>query len=113
MSFEWYLRNKPKAQVLGVSLKEGEAIYLWLRPEGSLEPRNYVVPWNLTLAEKLEDLVEDAVKRDQTLAIINPFLHRKQDDWGSLNIEIVPPPLPPMKRPVVPPQIFNPRDKSI
>ncbi len=113
MAFEWYLRNKSKAQVLGVSLKEGEAIYLWLRPEGSLEPRNYVVPWNLTLAEKLEDLVEDAVKRDQTLAIINPFLHRKQDDWGSLNIEIVPPPLPRLKLPAAPPQIFNPRDKSI
>jgi hypothetical protein len=113
MSFEWYEAARTKAVVLGVSLREGKSIYLWLRPEGMTEPRYYVVPWNLKLAEKLEDMVEDAVKRNATVVIANPFLKPRDEDWGTLNVEIVPPPLPPIKRPMLPPRIFNPRDGSI
>jgi len=31
MSFEWYQRNEAKAELLGISLDEGQSIYLWLR----------------------------------------------------------------------------------
>lgn len=113
ISFEWYEKSRERAQILGVSLKEGEAIYVWLRPEGLIEPRYYVVPWNLKLAEKLEDAMDDAVRTNSRVVITNPFENRRWQDWGEANVEIVPPPLPPLKRPVVPPQIFNPRDKSI
>ena len=60
-SFEWYYRNTDKAILLGTTLDEGKAIYLWLRLDGSLELRNYKIPWNLRLAEKLEEAYEDAV----------------------------------------------------
>lgn len=113
ISFEWYEKARVKAQILGVSLKEGEAIYMWLRPEGMLEPRYYVIPWNLKLAEKLEEVMEGAVRTRSRAIITQPFLNRRAEDWGDANIEIVPPPLPPMKPPVIPPQIFNPRDKSV
>ena len=113
MNFEWYQSAETRAVVLGISLREGKSIYLWLRPEGSTEPRYYVVPWNLKLAEKLEDMVEDAVKRNATVVVTNPFLKPRDEDWGTLNIEIVPPPLLPLKRPMIPPRIFNPRDGSI
>lgn len=113
ISFEWYEKSRARAQVLGISLKEGEAIYVWLRPEGLLEPRYYVIPWNLKLAERLEDAVEGALRSNSTVVITNPFWNRRAADWGEANVEIVPPPLPPLKQPLIPPQIFNPRDKSI
>ena len=52
MSFEWYYRNTDKAILLGTTLDEGKAIYLWLRLDGSLEPRNYKIPWNLKTGGK-------------------------------------------------------------
>ncbi len=113
MSFEWYERNTDKAILLSISLDEGNAIYLWLRIDGSLEPRNYKIPWNLRLAEKLEDAYEDAVKRNSTIVLRKPFWRRSLDEWGDLNVEITPPPLPPQKRPPLPPRFFNPREKSI
>ena len=113
MSFEWYERNTDKALLLGTTLDEGKAIYLWLRLDGSLEPRNYKIPWNLRLAEKLEDASEDAVRRNSTIVLRNPFWRRSFDEWGDLNVEIIPPPLPPLKMPPPAPRFFNPRDKSI
>lgn len=113
MSFEWYQRNTTEAELLSISLDEGKAIYLWLRLDGSLEPRNYKIPWNLRLAEKLEDAYEDAVKRNSAIVLRNPFWRRSLDEWGDLNVEIIPPPLPPLKKPPPAPRFFNPRDKSI
>ncbi len=113
MSFEWYQRNEEKAVLLGISLHEGESIYLWLRVAGSFEPRYYVVPWNLKLAERLEDAAEEAVRQNSMVVIKNPFYRRSFEEWGDLNVEIYPPPLPPQKRPPLPPRIFNPREGSI
>jgi hypothetical protein len=114
MSFEWYQRNTSEAELLGISLDEGRAIYLWLRLVGSTEPRYYKVPWNLRLAEKLEDAVDDAVRENSTIVLKNPFYRKSLDEWGDLNVDIIPPPLPPQKRfPSSPPRIFNPRDRGI
>ena len=73
MSFEWYQRDAEKAVLLGISLDEGESIYLWLRLAGSVEPRYYVIPWNLKLAERLEDAVDDAVRQNSTIVLKNPL----------------------------------------
>ena len=48
------------------------SIYLWLRIAGALEPRSYVIPWNLQLAEKLEDAVEAAVRKKSTILLKDP-----------------------------------------
>ena len=113
MSFEWFERSVQKAIVLGVSLHEEESIYLWLRPEGSFEPRYYVVPWNMKLAEKLEDAVDKAASKNSTVVLENPFYRRSFQEWGDLNIEIIPPPIPPLKNPPIAPRIFNPREERI
>ena len=113
MSFEWYYRNTDKAILLGTTLDEGKAIYLWLRLDGSLEPRNYKIPWNLRLAEKLEEAYEDTVNRNSTIVLRKPFWRRSLDEWGDLNVEVIPPPLPPQKNPPPAPRFFNPRDRSI
>ncbi len=113
MSFEWYQRDAEKAAVLGVSFDEGQSIYLWLMLADSAEPRSYVMPWNLRLAERLEDAVEAAVIGRSTVVIDNPFNRRSLYDWGDLNVDVILPPMPPMKKPPPPPRIFNPRDQNI
>jgi hypothetical protein len=112
-SFEWYQRSADSAELLGVSFVEGRSIYLWLRIAGAPEPRSYVIPWNLTLAEKLEDAVDDAVRKKSTILLKKPFYRRSLEEWGDLNVEIKPPPLPPLKKPPLPPRVFNPRGENI
>lgn len=112
-NLEWFERNVEEAEILGVSLNEGEAIYMWLRLDGAMEPRSYQFPWDIRLAERLQDDLVNAVNRNAKLVIKNPFARREGDDLGEVNIEIVPPPLMPFKTPQVPPRIFNPRKQEV
>lgn len=113
MSYEWYEASADHAQVLGVSMIEGEAIFLWLRIDESAEPRSYKVPWNNKLAEKLEDGIDEAIRRGATIVLRKPFFRKSTEDLGALNMEIVPPPMPPQKLPPMRPTIINPRGKAI
>ncbi len=113
MAHEWFKRHVDEAIVLGVSVDEGRAIYLWLRLDRTLEPRYYVLPWRPRLAEKLQNLIDEAIEKEALVKIKNPFSRKSYDDLGSLNVEIIPPPLPPQKLPPLPPQFFNPRERTI
>ena len=112
-SMEWMQRNAAAAEVLAVSLAEGEAIYMWLRLNGEREPRYYKFPWDLRLAEKLEEDIETAMEKQGKLVLQNPFENRRPGDYGDLNVEIVPPNLPPTKPPPSMPRFHNPRDLKI
>jgi hypothetical protein len=112
-SFEWFRKNVEQAQVLGASLDEGRAIYLWLRIDKDVEPRYYVFPWQQQTAERLEDLIDNAVRKNATIILKQPFIRKFMKDQGDLNANIVPPPLPPQKPPHPPAQIFNPRQPKI
>lgn len=113
MEHEWFKRHVDEAQVLGVSLEEGKAIYLWLRLDDSLQPRFYVLPWRTQLAEKLQNLIDEAIDANATVTIRNPFSKHAFDNIGDLNVNIRPPPAPPFKPRPPPAQIFNPREKSL
>ena len=86
-------------------MHEGEAIYLWVRFPDSREPRAYVAPWNVKVAEKFEKVLEEAVKQDGKVEMRDPFSKRSLQDWGDLSVEIIPPPVPPMKLPQTPPTV--------
>jgi len=43
----------------------------------------------------------------------NPFIKSSFEEWGDHNVEIIPPALAPMKKPTLPPRLYNPRDRSI
>ena len=113
MKHEWFKRHVDEAVLLGVSLDENKAIYLWLRLDDSLEPRFYVMPWRTQLAEKLQNLIDEAIKESATVTIKNPFSAKSFDNLGDLNVNIVPPAAPPLKKPPPPAQIFNPRERNL
>lgn len=113
ISLEWYERNAERATILGVSLDEGKAIYLWLMLDGSAEPRAYVMPWQQQRAEQLEDTLNAVVQQKAGLVLKKPFTRRSEMESKSLSLEIVPPPSLPLKRLPPPPRIFNPREQDI
>jgi hypothetical protein len=53
---EW--RDLEKAQVLGASMREDEAIYLWLQFDGAPEPRVYTLPWSMKTAQDLQNAMQ-------------------------------------------------------
>ena len=112
MQHEWFKRHVDEATLLGVSVREGEAIYLWLRLDDSLEPRYYVIPWQQQLAEKLQNIVDEAISDGAAVVISDPFSRKSYQNLGDMNIRIIRPPQPPMKLPSPPPQFFNPRERS-
>lgn len=114
MTHEWFNASAKHAMVLGVSLHEGKAIYLWLRVDDSLEPRYYRLPWQQRNAEKLQKAIEEAAEEEDVgVRIENPFSRPSWTSQGEINIELVHPPLPAPKFPQPPPRIFNPREQQV
>jgi len=114
MSYEWFKTDAEFATVLGVSFDEGTAIYLWLRLENELKPRYYVLPWRNQLAQRLEEAVDDAVSKNSSVVIPTPFSPKSLEELGNMNIQIIPPAIPPTKTPpFAKPRVFNPRKQDI
>jgi len=113
VDFAWFERNADKAAVLGVSLDEGRAIYLWLQVEGHTMPSYYVLPWRQNQAEQLEDTLHAAVQSRASVVLKKPFSKKSLEDKGALSIEIVPPASAPLKPPQIPARVFNPREQDI
>jgi hypothetical protein len=113
VEFAWLERNVDRAEVLSISFDEGKAIYMWLRLNGMIEPRFYKLPWRQQVAEDLEDAMTQATRTRSGLIIKDPFSKRSLEERGGPSIEIIPPPAPPLKKPVIPPRVYNPRDTEI
>lgn len=113
VDFAWFERHADKASVLGVSLDEGKAIYLWLYVDGHAMPSYYVLPWRQSQAEQLEDTLHAAVQSRAQVVLKKPFAKKSLEDKGSLSIEIIPPATLPLKPPQVPARVYNPRAQDI
>jgi hypothetical protein len=72
-TFEWWLGSIDEATVLGSSLAEDEAIYLWLQLDGVPEPRSYVLPWSQRMAEQLQQAARDAAEQQSAVRMRVPF----------------------------------------
>jgi len=57
LRLEW--RNAEHAQVLGSSMRENEAIYLWLQFDDGSEPRAYRLPWSMQAAQQLQTATQE------------------------------------------------------
>ena len=62
-----------EAEVLGAALREGQGIYLWLRLPEIIEPRYYVLPWRLRVAEELQQAMREAERNRSGLIMRLPF----------------------------------------
>jgi hypothetical protein len=71
LRLEW--RDPAKAKVLGVSMREGKAIYLWLQVGDSGEPRAYALPWNMRMAEQLQNAMRQASAEGRPLEARHPL----------------------------------------
>jgi hypothetical protein len=68
---EW--RSLAKAEVLGASIREGKAIYVWLRIGDSPEPRSYMLPWNTEVAQQLQDAMQAGQANGTGVEVSRPF----------------------------------------
>ena len=57
LRLEW--RDAQKAQVLGSSMRENEAIYVWLQFGDGSEPRAYRLPWSIQAAQQLQTAAQE------------------------------------------------------
>jgi hypothetical protein len=57
LRLEW--RDPQHAQVLGSSMRENEAIYVWLQFDDGSEPRVYRLPWSIETAQQLQTATQE------------------------------------------------------
>jgi hypothetical protein len=107
MSFEWWLGRADEATVLGSSIKEDEAIYLWLQMDAAEEPRAYVLPWDRRMAEELQQAAREAEEGQSALRMRLPF-EPSLDDREPRFYTLPQPALPPKDELDPPAQRFQP-----
>ena len=73
VALEWLRRELPEATLLGASMHEDQAIYLWLKVPEIDEPRAYTLPWSRPLAEQLQRAQREAKKNRNGVRVRRPF----------------------------------------
>jgi hypothetical protein len=73
VSLEWVQGAAAEAIVLGSSIEEGQAIYIWLQLPDSTQPRAYALPWNRDVAEQLQEARREAERQGTGLVMRMPF----------------------------------------
>jgi hypothetical protein len=79
VALEWWQANAEEATVLAASLREDEAIYLWLQLRGVEEPRAYALPWHRDLAEQLQAAQREAEESQTQVQMRLPFEDSLED----------------------------------
>jgi hypothetical protein len=73
VALEWWQANAEEATVLAASMREDEAIYLWLQLKNVPEPRAYSLPWHRELAEQLQAAQREAEESQSQVQMRLPF----------------------------------------
>ena len=95
VKLEWHQSDLAEAKVIGADLREGEAIFVWLRLPDVEEPRAYALPWDQKLAEQLHGAQRDAESRGTTVHVKHLF--KKSIDRQSPKFYALPQPAHPPK----------------
>jgi hypothetical protein len=103
---EWWHAQAEEATVLASSLRENEAIYLWLQMDALPEPRAYALPWNRDLAEQLQAAQREAAENQTQVQMRLPF-ERSEDDQEPRFYAMPQPAQPPKDLDRSPPQIHR------
>lgn len=113
VAHEWWSDRTADAVLLGTTVDEGRAIYLWVQLDGETRPRYYRLPWRKTIAERIQEVTDEAVRTRGRIEIKDFFSSRAWENLGNVNIEIVPPSAPPLKPPPPPARVFDPKGEAI
>lgn len=73
VSLEWAHRNVTEASLIGSTLQEGKAIYLWIKMPEADEPRSYQLPWSREMAQQLQEAKREARKNRNGVQVRMPF----------------------------------------
>jgi hypothetical protein len=107
VQLEWWLAHAAEATVLGSSLQEDQAIYLWLQVDGTAEPRAYVLPWDQRLAEQLQHAAREAQEQQSGVRMKLPF-EPSLDNREPRFYALPQPALPPKDMLDPPAQVYQP-----
>ena len=106
VALEWWLTHAPTATVLGSTVREDEAIYLWLQLEQVAEPRAYALPWSRDLAEQLQTAQREADANQSQVRMRLPF-EATLDDREPKFYALPQPPLPSKDVGRAPAQVYD------
>ncbi len=70
---EYQRAGMAEADVLAAALRQNEGIYLWLKLPEFIEPRYYLLPWDRSTAQQLQDAMREADRDNSTIRMRNPF----------------------------------------
>lgn len=73
VSLEWAHKNVKQASLLGATIEENKAIFLWLRMPDMKEPRAYKLPWSRKMAQQLQKAQREAQKNRNGIKVRFPF----------------------------------------
>jgi hypothetical protein len=106
VALEWWQANAEEATVLAASLREDEAIYVWLQLKGVDEPRAYALPWHRDLAEQLQAAQREAEESQTQVQMRLPF-EDSLDEREPKFYATPQPQLPPKDLNQPPPQMYR------
>jgi hypothetical protein len=106
VGLEWWQANAEEATVLAASLREDEAIYLWLQLRDVEEPRAYALPWQHDLAEQLQAAQREAEESPTQVQMRLPFEY-SLDDQEPKFYAMPQPQLPAKDLDRAPPQMYR------
>lgn len=73
VTLEWAHRHVSEAKLIGATMTEGQAIYLWLKMPEMAEPRAYQLPWSRKMAQQLQQAQRKAQKNRSGVRVRLPF----------------------------------------
>ena len=106
VAMEWWQANAEEATVLAASMREDEAIYLWLQLKDVPEPRAYSLPWQRELAEQLQAAQREAAESQSQVQMRLPF-ENSLDELEPKFYAMPQPQLPPKDLDRQPAQVYD------
>lgn len=107
VDLEWWLADAAEAEVVASRLVENEGIYLWLQLVDVAEPRAYVLPWDRTSAEQLQQALREAERNGGGVQMRLPF-EPSLDDREPKFYALPQPAMPPKDLVQPPPEFYQP-----
>ncbi len=107
-SLELLNKYTEEVTLLHVNWVEGEAIYLLVQLDDSLEPRLYEFPWNASQAQEYDEAITAGRENGQEVRISNPFYPSSSEERETLIYSAPVKPLPAKEPPEVGVTAYDP-----